>query len=145
MKKLNNKGSTIITAIVVVMAVFIILSTVLMISKSYYNRSVNEHARKQAYLNGVSAADILAQKVTSDSSELIGKSDILVTLPSGYGGAISADINYGKNNENIIYIKVTSTYNKQVEEVQLTLQKKNGTWYKKVYSEIGETFDEESE
>ena len=38
---------------------------------------------------------------------------------------------------------VKSTYNKQVEKVQLTMQKQNNQWVKKYYSKEGEVINEE--
>lgn len=153
MKKLNNKGSTIITAIIVAMVVFIILGTALMIAQNYQQRSVNEHARKQAYLNGVSVADVIAVEIYKNNMNVLPnhgdtEKDISnIQLPKGYGGKVTAKVIYDKKeteiNENVIFIQVTSIYNNQTEEVQLTLQKYKNQWYKKAYTEIGERFNDE--
>lgn len=145
----NKKGSTIVTAIVVTMIVFIILGVALTVASSYQQRAINEHARKQAYLTGVSVCDVIAPKLNTDAEHFVpsgsGEEHKItisgITLPNGMGGEVTADI-YAEN-DNTILIKVTSTYNKQTEEVQLTMQKYNDQWYKKIYSKIGETFDEE--
>lgn len=146
----NKKGSTIVTAIVVTMIVFIILGVALTIASSYQQRAINEHARKQAYLTGISVCDVIAPQLNGSNADRFipkgnGDNDVIhisdVTLPNGMGGQASADIE--KKDDQTIYIRVTSTYNKQTEEVQLTMQKYNNEWCKKVYSKIGETFDEE--
>lgn len=147
MKKLNNKGSTIITGIIVVMILLIIMGTALGIAYNYQLRAVNEHARKQAYLNGISIADIVALKI--NSNEITVPNEIeKVDLPYAdathrYGGTITGDIIVDENNDNVIYIQITSKYNHQTEEVQLTMQKQGSTWFKKAYSKIGEKFNDE--
>ena len=110
MERHDERGSTIITGIVIVLIIFIVLGTALAIAVNYQKRSVYEHARKQAYLNGISVV-----------------------------------IKYDQVNSNLLYIQVTSIYNHQTEEVQLTMQKHKNIWYKKVYSQIGDEFHEESE
>ena len=65
MKKDNNRGSTIIMAIEIVLVIFIILGTALAIATSYQKRAVVEHARKQAYLNGVSVVDTIAGQIAN--------------------------------------------------------------------------------
>lgn len=154
MKKLNNKGSTIITAIIVSMVVFIILGAALMIAQNYQQRSINEHARKQAYLNGISVADVIAVEINKNNTNIlpdngnIEKDISNIQLPNGYGGKVTAKVIYDKKeseiNQNVLFIQVTSTYNKQTEEVQLTLQKYKNQWYKKAYTEIGERFNDEN-
>lgn len=151
MKKLNNKGSSIITGIVIVMIIFIILGTSLAIATSYQQRAVNEHARKQAYLNGVSVVDTIAGQLSHSESVYLPADISLerkitnVQLPDGYTGNISAVIKYDSSDERIIYIQVTSVYQEQKEEVQLTLMKQGGTWKKVSYSKIGDEFGHETE
>lgn len=151
-EKLNNKGSTIVTGIIVVMILLIIMGTALGIAYSYQIRAVNEHARKQAYLNGVSIADIVALKINENVITAPNRIESVTlpntTLPDAdgtyqYGGTIKGDIIVDEKNVNVIYIQITSTYNHQTEEVQLTMQKQGSTWYKKAYSKIGEKFNEE--
>ena len=153
MKGLNKKGSTVVTAIVIVMIIFILLTTALFIAKNYEQRSINDHAKKQAYLNGISVADVIAGQIKENNAMVLpeeGQSErqiTNVTLPEGYGGEVPAVVRYDIHNDNInkniVFIEVTSTYNKQIQEIQLTLQYYNNEWYKKAYSKIGERFDHE--
>lgn len=151
MKKLDNKGSTIITGIVIVMIIFVILGTALGIAINYQKRAVNEHARKQAYLNGISIVDIIAGQIGIGDNQFLPpdtdseKKVQSVQLPNGYTGDISAVIKYDTNDNNVLYIQVTSIYNNQKEEVQLTLIKQSGKWKKVSYSEIGDEFNHGTE
>lgn len=153
MKKLNNKGSTIITGIIIVMILLIITGTTLAIAYNYQKRAINEHARKQAYLNGVSVVDVIALQIVKDDSFIpaaINSSvDITdVTLPTidgvQYGGEFR-DAKIDRIEDNVILIQLKSTYYHQTEEIQLIMQKYNGKWYKKAYSNIGEKINEETQ
>lgn len=151
MKKLDEKGSTIITGVVIVMIIFVILGTALGIAMNYQKRSINEHARKQAYLNAVSIVDAIAGQINKENSAFLpqnGKSERKikeVNLPGFMTGDISAVIKYDTKDSNVLYIQVTSTYAEQTEELQLTLLKQSGKWKKVTYSEIGDEFNHETE
>lgn len=151
MKKLDEKGSTIITGVVIVMIIFVILGTALGIAMNYQKRSVNEHARKQAYLNAVSIVDIIAGQIGNGNDQFLPSSTnserkiTKVQLLDNLTGDISAVIKYDANDSNVLYIQVTSTYSKQTEELQLTLLKQSGKWKKVTYSKIGDEFNHETE
>lgn len=151
MKKLDNKGSTIITGVVIVMIIFVILGTALGIAMNYQKRSINEHARKQAYLNAVSIVDIIAGQIGNGNDQFLPSSTnserkiTKVQLLDNLTGDISAVIKYDANDSNVLYIQVTSTYSKQTEELQLTLLKQSGKWKKVTYSKIGDEFNHETE
>lgn len=149
MKKDNNRGSTIIMAIEIVLVIFIILGTALAIATSYQKRAVIEHARKQAYLNGVSVVDTIAGQIANvDNSSFLPTSQSSVVnissvdLPEGFTGDISAKIFYSSDNSNVLYIQVSSIYNKQTEKVQLSLKNIDGKWYKVNYSKVGDENNE---
>lgn len=160
MKKLNDKGSSIITGIVIVMIIFIILGTSLAIATSYQQRAVNEHARKQAYLNAIAIVDAIAGELNDTDSEQFlppddGSSKIIenVVLPTtmidsqngnkevtSSTGTITGEIIYDRieNNEidkTAIYIRINSTYATQEEFIQLKLRKYAGQWRKVSYSD----------
>lgn len=151
MKKLDEKGSTIITGVVIVMIIFVILGTALGIAMNYQKRSINEHARKQAYLNAVSVVEAIAGQISKENSLFLPSSTTSerkitgVELPNQLTGDISAVIKYDDNDSNVLYIQVTSTYSKQTEELQLTLLKQSGKWKKVTYSKIGDEFNHETE
>lgn len=149
MKKSNENGSTIVMGIVIVMIIFVILGTALAIALNYQQRSIDEHARKQAYLNGISVVDTIAGEISTDNQNFIPtetQSEVKITdvnLPSGHTGVISAVIKYDTENKSVLYIQVTSTYNNQTEEVQLALMKQSDRWKKVSYSKIGEEINHE--
>lgn len=151
MKKLDEKGSTIITGVVIVMIIFVILGTALGIAMNYQKRAINEHARKLAYLNAVSIVDTIAGQIGQDNSQFLPPNNnserkiTKVELPNFMTGDISAVIKYDANDSNVLYIQVTSTYSKQTEELQLTLLKQSGKWKKVTYSKIGDEFNHETE
>lgn len=150
MKKLDEKGSTIITGVVIVMIIFVILGTALGIAMNYQKRSINEHARKQAYLNAVSIVDTIAGQIANGSNDSFipqtTTAPITVTdiqLPDSRGGTVTATISLDTEKENIIHINVTSTYNKQTEKIELRMQKYQNKWYKLNYSQ-GDDSNEET-
>ncbi|WP_154887939.1 hypothetical protein [Longibaculum muris] len=158
MKKMNERGSTIVTGIVIVLIIFIILGTALAIATSYQKRSINEHARKQAYLNAVSVADGIAGQLNNikgydvtptpsgQGTKFLPKKGqpieiTSVKLPDNAGGTVTAKIILDDNDENTIYIQVTSTYARETVKLQLTTKKmkkenKNSElWYRIEYKE----------
>lgn len=151
MKKMNERGSTIVTGIVIVLIIFIILGTALAIATSYQKRAINEHARKQAYLNDISVIETIAGQINNSEELFLPSNNYTdrkitdVQLPNGHAGEISAVIKYDNNDKNIIYIQVTSIYNHQTEEIQLTLMKQSGQWKKVTYSKIGDEYNHENE
>lgn len=150
MKKLNKDGSILVMAVSIVLLIFVILGIVLTIATSYQKRAIQEHARKQAYLNGLSIAETIAGQIAVPDPSFIPKttSDIVdinkVELPNGYGGTATAKIKYVPNSEDELYIQVTSVYSSQTEEVQITMKKQDNQWYIKLYSGIGDEFNDEN-
>lgn len=149
MKKLNKNGSVLISVVTIVLLILIIFSIIFAVANSYQKRAINEHARKQAYLNGVSIAESIAGQIYSGNSDFIPTDNQIefddknITLPTGYGGKVSAIIKYKSANEkDVLYIQVTSTYSNQVEKLQLSMKKQNEKWYKTVYSKIGDVLDD---
>lgn len=155
MKKLNKDGSVLISVVSIVLLILIILGITLAIANSYQQRAINDHAKKQAYLNGVSIAETIAGQIyEGDKSWFVpNEGEIIelnekdeefdeIKLPEGYAGKVSVTIRYSNTDTSILYIQVKSTYNKQTEEMQLTMKKQDDKWYKTVYSKIGEVIDE---
>ena len=62
--------------------------------------------------------------------------------PEGFTGDISAKIFYSSDNSDVLYIQVSSIYNKQTEKVQLSLKNIDGKWYKVNYSKVGDENNE---
>lgn len=158
MKKLNNKGSTIVTSIIAVMIIFIIVGTALMIANSYQKRAVNEHARKQAYLNAVGICDAIAGElnganasqflpISETEPKVITKVQLPVTMDNTHAeteedknvtsstGTITGEIRYEKNDKTAIYIKIESKYAQQTQTIELKLRKYGGQWTKVHYTD----------
>lgn len=153
-KKINEKGSSIIMAIIVIMVFLIITGTCLTIASNYQKRSVMEHARKQAYLNAVAVADAIGGSLnTTNVAGFLpesGKTKIIesVSLPISIGegdqkqssstGNITGKIYYEDETKMILNIEVTSSYAGQTETLILQVQKKGDTWYKVEYLQNGQ-------
>lgn len=156
MKKLNNKGSTIVTSIIVVMIILIIVGAALMIANSYQKRAVNEHARKQAYMNAVGICDAIAGELNgANASQFLPENDSTpkkiteVRLPAkmtdtqdddkpeitSSTGTITGEIRYEKNDKTAIYIKIVSKYAQQTQTIELKLRKYGGKWAKVHYTD----------
>ena len=153
MKKLNNKGSTIVTSIIIVMVLLIIMGTALGIAYNYQNRAVQEHARKQAYLNAIGICDAIAGELnTGKESEFlptgtikyfkIPKLDITMIdeqlenkRTTSSTGTVTGEIRYEENDKTAVYIKVTSTYATQTETIELKLRVHEGKWKKVKYTD----------
>ena len=71
MKK-NEKGSSLIFAVVVIMVLSIVIAAALAISYTYYNRSIANNSQRQAYLTAKSVLTNVVDNInTTDYSALI--------------------------------------------------------------------------
>ncbi len=149
MKIGNNKGSTIIDGLIISMILLVILGFSLGIATNYQKKSVNDHAKKQAYFNAIALLDSVAVEINNNNVSYIPTTSVItltdIVLPSSQAGELSGEISKDANQDNIIYIEVVSIYSSQKEELRLTMQKHNDTWYKKGYSRLGENAYEEIE
>lgn len=144
MKRINQKGSTILSGVFVLMVILIVMSTSFVIASSYYERALCEYTRKQAYLNALSVADVISGYIYQGEQDFIPTSyehkitisQDDITLPQDFLGQVEVEIVLQK--DHLLYIQVLSTYEKSQEEVQLVMQEYKGCWYKKSYSQIGD-------
>ncbi|MEG0451466.1 MAG: hypothetical protein RR558_00255 [Coprobacillus sp.] len=153
MKKLNEKGSIMVMVVSIILLILIVVGICFGIVTSYQKRAVNDHASKQAYLSGLSVAQSIAGQIGNEKNienylpatvnEADDVSMTVSSLPDGTSGDITVKIKYNRSNNNILYIQVTSVYNRVTEEVQLTMQKQNNRWYTKIYSKIGDEFSDQ--
>lgn len=150
-KKLNNKGSTLVSVIVLAMLIVIVVGTTLSIIVTNHRRSITEHSRKQAYLIALSVAETIASEFEwGDSKEFIpavGKDIVInqIDLPESMSGSASAVIKANEDDAEIVAIQVKATYNKVTEKLQLTIFKDKDNWKKISYSQIGEDISYEDE
>ena len=67
----NQKGSALLWAITVIMVLMITVAAALGISYSYYNRSVNNNSKRQAYLTAKGVIQNIVEKIELDNSDYI--------------------------------------------------------------------------
>ena len=67
----NQKGSALLWAITVIMILMITVAAALSISYSYYNRSVNNNSKRQAYLTAKGVIQNIVEKIELDNSDYI--------------------------------------------------------------------------
>lgn len=165
MSKLNKSGSALIMAMVVVMVFLIIIGTCFGIASSYHRRSVEEYARKQAYLNAVAVVDAIAGDLNNiknvdtylpssvENPKVITRIDIPDSFENEKGemvsvnqGTITGKIYYDKDRAeelDALYIEVVSTYSGESETVILKMRKYRTEWRKEGYSKDGKVISNE--
>ena len=67
MKK-NEKGSSLIFAVVVIMVLSIVIAAALAISYTYYNRSIANNSKRQAYLTAKSVLNNVVDNIVSEKN-----------------------------------------------------------------------------
>lgn len=160
--KLNKNGSALAMTMIVVLVFLIIMGTCLGIATSYQRRSLNEYARKQAYLNAVAVVDAIAGDLNniknvdsylpSDNTtpRIITSVEFPTTFTNETGetfniknGNISGRIYYDseEENNNVLYIEIVSTFSGMSETVTLKMRKFRFIWYKEEYSRNGKVIE----
>lgn len=137
----NKKGSALLWAIIVVMVLEIVIAASLTIAYSYYNRSIQNNNRRQAYLTSKGIiVDLVEHFKVGDSAYTdlfkdlkAGESTLLnVTMPTDAKMGTSRgkiEINDPKETKGYITITVTTEYAGQTDTVKADMQlgKKDGT------------------
>ena len=150
MKKRYNQGSTMVSSLIVVLLLLSVIGIVLSIAASYHRRSLNEYARKQAYLNATYVAESIAGQLNDEQNSAtflpISQSDVVkitdVKLPVQEDSAkVTAQISFDSKNTSVIYIQVQSQYASISQEVQLIMRLYQDKWYKWGYTDIGEEYN----
>lgn len=146
MVKGNQRGSAVIAAVVVALVVISLLGAGLTISLYYQNASLENHAKRQAYLNAKAVCESMAiemqssnanKYLPSSTSDTVNLNDIKIGDSSG---TITGTIKYTSNSsitldsKTLIKITITAVYNKQTETVSLTMKYQNSNWYKGKFS-----------
>lgn len=67
----NEKGSTLVTAIVITMVLMILLGSCFSIASSYHTRSIKNHQEKQAYITAKSIVDTIELQINAHNNEFI--------------------------------------------------------------------------
>lgn len=142
MVKGNQRGSAVIAAVVVALVVISLLGAGLTISLYYQNASLENHAKRQAYLNARSICDSLAIEMQGSDASSYLPSSLTDSVPltditiNGISGTATGKVTYDQNyiDKNVINISITATYNKQSSTVVLKMKKQNNQWYKNNYS-----------
>lgn len=137
----NKKGSALLWAIIVVMVLEIVIAASLTIAYSYYNRSIQNNNKRQAYLTAKGIiVDIVEHFKVGDSAYTdlfkdlkAGESTLLnVTMPADAKMGTSRgkiEVNDPKETKGYITITVTTEYAGQTDTVKADMQlgKKDGT------------------
>jgi|GEM_PF-506426 len=134
----NQKGSALLWAITVIMVLMITVAAALGISYSYYNRSVNNNSKRQAYLTAKGVIQNIVEKIELDNEEYIALIPEEADTTTQLNIALSEDYNLGKitdakvskiklkeDEENVrgkITISVTVDYAGQEETVNADMQ-----------------------
>lgn len=67
----NSKGSTILWAITIIMVLMITIAGGLTISYSYFQRSIQNNNKRQAYLTAKGIIENIVEKIETDNSEYV--------------------------------------------------------------------------
>lgn len=67
----NSKGSTILWAITIIMVLMITIAGGLTISYSYFQRSIQNNNKRQAYLTAKGIIENIVEKIETDDSEYV--------------------------------------------------------------------------
>lgn len=125
----NEKGSSLIFAVVVIMVIAITIAAALAISFSYYNRSIVNNSKKQAYLTAKSVITNVVDNIK------IGNSDYIHMIPDR-DGTKNYDVTFSDEMkkemgcvEQISYIRTTEKENeKSYDKVTITVVAEYGNY-----------------
>lgn len=141
----NEKGSTIVTAIVIAMILTVLLGTILLIANSYHNRSLKNNQDRQAYLTAKSIVDTISKQIAVNNDDFIPAE---LNQPMEFPEIeLSGDTCEQRKatitleQENVIVIVGIATNFGQTQEIQLTMKKDSdkNEWQNLQYSNKGET------
>lgn len=133
----NQKGSALLWAITVIMILMITVAAALGISYPYYNRSVNNNSKRQAYLTAKGVIQNIVEKIELDNSDYIAmipeeenqSTPLNIDIPeaSNIGKVTEAKISRvavdkDKDIRGKITISVTVDYAEQTETVNADMQ-----------------------
>lgn len=137
----NNKGSTLVTAVIVLLIALALITAMQLIKGSYEMRSYNQVSRRQAYLYAKSTCNTLAEYLIKYKSKnewyvsQVGDSkDVNIeSLKIGNEQINALEFNSVKitrTGENTMTYRVTAVYRKQSQTVKLTCNynSKNNSW-----------------
>ncbi|WP_028042154.1 hypothetical protein [Candidatus Stoquefichus massiliensis] len=142
----NEKGSSIVMAVVVGMVLTVLLGACFAIASSYHNRSIRNNQERQAYLTAKSIVDTISLQITAGNSEFIpvetkptiAFNDIQLTDDTCEERKATITLN---ETDKVIVIVATATNYGRTQEIQLTMNQDSttGQWQNLQYSHKGET------
>ena len=146
----NEKGSSIVTALVIAMIMTVLLGGCFAIASSYHTRSIKNHQERQAYLTAKSIVDTIAVKIQAGDEQFIPTS---TTTPINFDNIQLTGDTCEKRSaiitlkeDKIIVIVGKATNFGREQTVQLTLYKNNNNlWSSPQYSNEGEDIIYETE
>ena len=118
MKK-NEKGSSLIYAVVVIMILSVVITAALAISYTYYNRSIANNSKRQAYLTAKSVITNIVDHIVEEKSDT---GEYTSLIPDEYGSVSYGVSDYPKEMGEIKQINYTYGVDPEdTEKVILTI------------------------
>lgn len=137
----NEKGSSLIFAVVVIMVIAITVAAALAISFSYYNRSIAANTERQAYLTAKSVLTNIVDNIDAENKEYLdlipdGTTSTSKTLeikdfPSDLGKIDNANLSVSQRTEGdvvkeVLTISVTATYADKTQVINADFKRTKG-------------------
>lgn len=140
----NERGSTIVTAVVVGMILTILVVACFAIASSYHMRSLKNHQERQAYLTARAIVDTISTQIQAGNAEFIPHENTPIHFPDIQLTNDTCDERKATitlERSDIIVIVGTATHFGKIQEIQLTMQKDSTTnqWQNSQYSHKGES------
>lgn len=150
MKKLDKKGSSLTTTLVIMVILTLIISALLTFSTYSYNRAIVEFSKKRAELLAHSIAETVASELNGDNANdyiphnsHTDKTVEIISLPEQIKGSAETTLVMDDDNKDIIYIQVKASFNDQNYELQLTTVSIKDVWFKVKFGKIGDVYIDE--
>lgn len=137
----NEKGSSLIFAVVVIMVIAITIAAALAISFSYYNRSIAANSERQAYLTAKSVLTNIVDNIDAENKEYLdlipdgittlSKTLEIADFPSDLGKIDDANLSITQRIEgdvvkDVLTISVTATYSNQTKILNADFKRTKG-------------------
>lgn len=144
----NEKGSSLIFALAVIMIITMVIAACMAISYSYYKRSIVANSERQAYLTAKSVLTEIVDNINDKYSSIIPNDDAtepfklsIKNFPTEMGSIENASMQISQITENeekkkILTISITVKYGNSIKNLSADLAKKptEKTWsFRKYY------------
>ncbi|MDD3049147.1 MAG: hypothetical protein PHQ89_04130 [Bacilli bacterium] len=137
----DTRGSTLVAAVAVIMIIMIILGASLTIASSYYKRSVNENTKKQVYLSAKSSAEVIAEYIGENKTELIpanNNEQIVISNMSVEDEHIDLKGYVLRIDEDTLKIVMEATFDDYQYKIQVIMKYNDLVWSTNSYCEAKE-------